>query len=171
MILVGMLAWVARYALFALGAPDQVVWMLLLAVLLHGICYDFFFVTGFMYTDKEADTDVRSQAQSMLVFFTQGIGMFIGYKVAFAKFGAQVTGHQALSEALIAAKPVQDLSFLQKTSKMFTVRMPDLDAGLLTDAASQWKSFWLLPCAMAAIIAVIFAISFWPKPEAAQDGA
>ena len=79
MILVGMLAWVLRYFLFAFGAPDQVVWMIFLGVALHGICYDFFFVTGFMYTDKVADAKIRSQAQSLLVFFTQGIGMYIGY--------------------------------------------------------------------------------------------
>ncbi len=170
MILVGMLAWVARYGLFALGASDQVVWMLLLAILLHGICYDFFFVTGFMYTDKEADGDARSQAQSLLVFFTQGVGMFVGYKVAFAKFGAQVTGHQALSTALTAAKPVQDLTFLQKTGNMFAVSMPDIDAALLSDTAAQWKTLWTLPCLMAAVIMVVFAVAFWPRkqPESTQ---
>jgi nucleoside transporter len=164
MIFVGMLTWVLRYALFAMGAPDQVAWMLLLAILLHGICYDFFFVTGFMYTDKEADKDIRSQAQSMLVFFTQGVGMFIGYKVAFTKFGSTVTGHSALSEAMMAAKPAQDLPFLQKLGKMFSVRMPDLDATLLADTTAQWKAFWLVPCAMAAVILVIFVIAFRPKP-------
>jgi nucleoside transporter len=165
MILVGMLAWVARYGLFALGATDQVVWMLLAAIVLHGICYDFFFVTGFMYTDKEADGDARSQAQSMLVFFTQGVGMFVGYKVAFAKFGAQVTGHQALSAALTAGKPIEDLSFLQKTVKMFSFSMPDIDASLLTDTAAQWKTLWVLPCIMAGVIMVVFAAAFWPGKE------
>ena len=72
MIAIGMAAWVVRYLLFAFGAPDQVVWMILLAVLLHGVCYDFFFVTGFMYTDSKAPADVRGQAQSLLVFFTRG---------------------------------------------------------------------------------------------------
>ena len=86
MILVGMAAWVLRYLLFAFGAPEQVVWMLFAAVLLHGVCYDFFFVTGFMYTDAKAPADVKGQAQGMLVFFTQGVGMFIGYWVAGNRF-------------------------------------------------------------------------------------
>ena len=77
MILVGMMAWVCRYLLFAFGAPDQVVWMLFLGIALHGICYDFFFVTGFIYTDRTAPKEIRGQAQSMLVFFTQGVGMFV----------------------------------------------------------------------------------------------
>jgi len=162
MILVGMLAWVVRYGLFALGATNQVVWMMLVAILLHGICYDFFFVTGFMYTDKEAGKDIRSQAQSMLVFFTQGIGMFFGYKVAFAKFGSTVTGHKALETALAVAKPTENISFIQKTEKMFSVNMPNLDGTILTDTVAQWKEFWILPCLMAAVIMVIFAVAFWP---------
>ena len=78
MLLVGMLAWVVRYALFAVGAPDQVVWMIFTGVLLHGICYDFFFVTGQIYTDKVAPKQIRGQAQGMLVLFTLGLGMLIG---------------------------------------------------------------------------------------------
>ncbi len=81
MILIGMACWVARYLLFAFGAPGQVTWMLLLAVALHGICYDFFFVTGFMYTDKKAPKQIRGQAQGLLVFLTQGVGMYFGYMV------------------------------------------------------------------------------------------
>src|SRR4029079_6571674 len=65
MILVGMTAWLLRYLLFAFGAPNQVIWMILLAVLFHGVCYDFFFVTGFMYTDKRAPSEIRGQAQGL----------------------------------------------------------------------------------------------------------
>src|SRR5690606_41624425 len=68
-------SWVLRYVLFAFGAPDQITWMLLLAVALHGICYDFFFVTGFMYTDQKAPRAIRGQAQGLLVFLTQGVGI------------------------------------------------------------------------------------------------
>jgi len=85
MILVGMLAWVARYALFAVGAADQahpVVSMLLAGVILHGICYDFFFVTGQIYVDKAAPKEIRGSAQGLLVLVTLGAGMFIGAIVA-----------------------------------------------------------------------------------------
>jgi hypothetical protein len=165
MILIGMLAWVVRYGLFAMGATNQVVWMLITAVLLHGICYDFFFVTGFMYTDSEADKEVRSQAQSMLVFFTQGVGMFFGFKIAFAKFAGTVTSHKALETAFAAAKPVESLSFIRKTEKMFSFHMPDIDAKLLADTVAQWKEFWTLPCILAAVITVVFAIAFWPAAK------
>jgi nucleoside transporter len=82
MLMVGMLAWVVRYGLFALGAPDRVAWMLLGGVILHGVCYDFFFVTGQIYTDSVAPPGIRAQAQGLLVFFTLGLGMMIGAKVA-----------------------------------------------------------------------------------------
>ncbi len=85
MLAFGMLAWVARYALFAVGAPDDITWMIIVGVLLHGICYDFFFVTGQIYTDKAAPPRIRSQAQGMLVLFTLGLGMLIG-----AQIGGQV---------------------------------------------------------------------------------
>lgn len=82
MLLVGMLAWAVRYGLFAVGAPAKMESLLLAGVILHGICYDFFFVTGQIYTDKIAPSNIRSQAQGMLVLFTLGLGMFIGAKVA-----------------------------------------------------------------------------------------
>jgi nucleoside transporter len=82
MLLVGMLAWTVRYALFAFGAPAKIEWMLLAGVVLHGVCYDFFFVTGQIYTDKTAPSKIRGQAQGMLVLFTLGLGMLIGAKVA-----------------------------------------------------------------------------------------
>ena len=163
MILVGMFAWIARYLLFAFGAPDQVAWMLFLGIALHGICYDFFFVTGFMYTDRLADARVRSQAQSMLVFVTQGLGMMFGYKVAFTKFG-DVSKYGDLDRAISGARTASELSFGEKLVEMFSVDMPEaIDAGLISETMAQWKSFWTFPAIMAGAIAVIFFLSFWDK--------
>jgi len=82
MLMVGMGAWVLRYALFALAAPAAVFWMILLGVALHGPCYDFFFVTGQIYVDKKSTPAIRGQAQGFLVLVTYGVGMLIGAQVA-----------------------------------------------------------------------------------------
>lgn len=102
MLLVGMLAWVVRYGLFAMGADEGVTWMLLGGIVLHGICYDFFFVTGQIYTDKIAPSAIRSQAQGMLVLFTLGLGMLIGAQVAGKVEVAFTTG--VGDEAVVAWK-------------------------------------------------------------------
>lgn len=83
MLAVGMLAWVARYGLFTVAAESTppIGWMVLGGILLHGICYDFFFVTGQIYTDQKAHPEIRGQAQSLLVIVTQGLGMLIGAQV------------------------------------------------------------------------------------------
>lgn len=80
MLAVGMLAWVVRYGLFSLaaGSTPPTGWMVLGGILLHGICYDFFFVTGQIYVDQKARPQIRGQAQSLLVLVTQGLGMLIG---------------------------------------------------------------------------------------------
>ena len=188
MILIGMACWVLRYLLFAYGAPSQITWMILLAVAMHGICYDFFFVTGFMYTDQKAPQEIRGQAQSLLVFLTQGVGMFFGYKVAAAgsflgidlgftigEYGKQISNSQAYSEALQdAAGEVEALSFFETFTTMFSRQLPDgLDPILLSETMLEWKNFWILPSIMAAAVFVLFLLLFHDRATSndATDGS
>ncbi len=78
MILISMVCWVARYALFAYGNNEELVFMFYLGIILHGLCYDFFFVTGQIYVDNAAPESVRSSAQGLITLVTYGIGMYIG---------------------------------------------------------------------------------------------
>lgn len=78
MLLLGMAAWILRYIFFAYGNADSQIWMLYLGIILHGICYDFFFVTGYMYTEKKAGETIKNSAQGLFTFATYGVGMFIG---------------------------------------------------------------------------------------------
>lgn len=169
MILVGMAAWSLRYLLFAFGAPSLSVSMILMAVVLHGICYDFFFVTGFMYTDSKAGSSIRGQAQCMLVFFTQGVGMFFGYWIAGNRFTSTVTNYDQLSTAIQAERPATTVGFAESFQRMFSVNLPaSLDPKLLADTMQQWKEFWLLPAIMAGGIFVVFALLFHERGKAAE---
>jgi nucleoside transporter len=181
MLLIGMGCWVARYALFAFGAPDQVAWMLLLGVALHGICYDFFFVTGFIYTDKKASVDIRGQAQSLLVFLTQGLGMFFGFRMAFGgnfpftgkalpntygEYGVDPAGQDALMENLKEVSTNTETGFMDSLLGMFGKGYPEgVNAELITKAMADWKNYWLFPAGMAAVIFVLFALLFWDKVD------
>ena len=78
MLLAGMAAWAARYLFFAGGNNGSLVWMLYAGIILHGVCYDFFFVTGQIYVDRKAPGDLRAAAQGFIAFATLGVGMFIG---------------------------------------------------------------------------------------------
>ncbi len=134
MLLIGMLAWVVRYGLFAAAAPSTVTWMILIGIALHGVCYDFFFVTGQIYVDKAAGPKIRGQAQGFLVLVTLGLGMLIG---------AQISGR--LSNAMITAEGAAKLV--------------------------QWREFWLIPCAAAGLIMVVFALLFRENSDAEAEPA
>ncbi|MEK6405794.1 MAG: nucleoside permease [Acidobacteriota bacterium] len=119
MLLVGMLAWAARYLLFAYGNLDAAAWMIYGGLLLHGICYDFFFVTGQIYVDKKAPREIRASAQGFIALITYGVGIGLGSIVS-GKVGDAVT----------------------------------------TNGVTDWRVFWLIPCAFAAIITLFFALTF-----------
>lgn len=92
MLLIGMCAWFVRYAFFAIGISEEGRFLLYLGILLHGVCYDFFFVVGFIYTDRIAGEKVKGQAQSMIVMFTYGIGMLLGSQISGALYNRLVAG-------------------------------------------------------------------------------
>lgn len=81
-ILVGMLAWATRYVLFAFGNGGELGFMLLIGIALHGICYDFFFVSGQIYTNSKAGEKYKSAAQGLITLATYGVGMLIGFEIA-----------------------------------------------------------------------------------------
>src|SRR5690606_1735753 len=78
-ILVSMLAWALRYLLFAFGDVGEFSFFLILGIALHGVCYDFFFVSGQIYTDSKAGPKFKSSAQGLITLATYGLGMLIGF--------------------------------------------------------------------------------------------
>ena len=81
-LIVGLLGWGIRYLLFAFGNIETTSWMLFLGIVLHGICYDFFFVSGQIYTDAKAGKKFRSAAQGLITIATYGLGMLLGFRIA-----------------------------------------------------------------------------------------
>ena len=166
MLLVGMAAWVARYGLFSAAADEQVRWMVLGGILLHGICYDFFFVTGQIYVDKKAPVRIRGQAQGFLVLVTQGLGMWIGAWAA----GLLVGTYTPAAAADLKAE-VQRL-----TKEAFG--KPEAEAAPLLAEAQRlahevntmigWERVWLIPCIAAAVVMVLFAVLFHDRLSRAQ---
>ena len=104
MLFIGILAWFVRFGLFGWAAVDGVYWMILLGILIHGLCYDFFFVTGQIYVDKKTPAAVRGQIQGLLVLLTFGLGMFLGAQIS----GAVVS---LVASADVISSPEQWRSF------------------------------------------------------------
>ena len=179
MLALGMLAWVLRYMLFALGAPEQVRWMILVGLLLHGICYDFFFVTGQIYTDRIAPRHLRGQAQGMLVFFTLGLGMFIGAQVAgrvetlyttdaSKAFAARIVESQATISTLVEQQQLGNAPADAQT-RIDTIRSQTI-ATLRKEElrAINWGPLWGLPAAFAGAVLLLF-MTLFKEPQEAEE--
>ncbi len=82
MLVVGLLAWIVRFLCFGYGDGISSEWILYIGIILHGVCYDFFFVTGQIYTDQKAGEKIKNSAQGLITFATYGIGMGIGSKLS-----------------------------------------------------------------------------------------
>jgi len=105
MLMLGMAAWILRYVCFAFGDIGSGTWMLYGGIILHGICYDFFFVTGYMYTEKKAGEKIKNAAQGLFTFATYGVGMLIGTWISGLTVDEYVVGsvHQWKSIWLVPA--------------------------------------------------------------------
>jgi nucleoside transporter len=124
--LIGMAAWALRYLAFGWGDAMDGMWLIYLGILLHGVCYDFFFVSGQIYTDNQAGPKARAAAQGLLNFVTNGVGYFIG---AFASGWV-------------------------------------VDLYVRADGTHDWRSIWVVPAVMSAVVMVLFALAFRPPREA-----
>jgi nucleoside transporter len=176
MLLVGMLAWVVRYGLFAYGAPIENSAMIIGAILLHGICYDFFFVTGQIYTDQQAPTAIRAQAQGLLVMLTLGIGMLIGAQAA-----GYIEAQHTTEKSKALAKEVKQLDDEIKVLKDRLATATEAEKTAITDdiatlderkkqtrrdelRAIEWQPLWAKPAIFAAAVMLLFAIFFHDQP-------
>ncbi|MBV8388356.1 MAG: nucleoside permease [Mucilaginibacter sp.] len=129
----GMLAWALRYLCFAYGNVEANYWMLIAGIVLHGICYDFFFVTGYIYTDRLAGDRFKSAAQGFITLATYGVGMLIGFSIAGSVVGhwqTSANSHNWQSIWLVPcgiAVAVLVLFMLLFTDKNKTETQPGLD--------------------------------------------
>ncbi len=163
MLAVGMLAWVVRYGLFALGTPDSVIWMMYGGIILHGICYDFLFVTGQIYTDMAARKEIRAQAQGLLVLFTLGLGMLIGARVA--GFWDERNTPQETRALMVEVQELgSELARLEETA----ASSPEIQAVRDEQSAKlqraqgliDWQSIWALPAVLSALVLALFIAIF-----------
>jgi Nucleoside H+ symporter. len=135
-LILGMIAWVLRYACFAYGDAGAYYWMILIGIALHGVCYDFFFVTGQIYTEQLAGEKFKSAAQGLITLATYGIGMLIGFFISGYIVQAYAAGNMHnwtriwTVPAIIAAVVLILFGTLFRQKKTAGPTQNDLDKGL-----------------------------------------
>ena len=133
-ILVGMMAWAIRYLLFAYGDGDNLFFTVVVGIALHGICYDFFFVSGQIYIDSKAGEKIKSAAQGLITLATYGVGMLIGF---------YITGLITASNFIRQEEVLNSNGELEEIIKYY-----------------DWNSIWIFPAIFAAVVMLLFAVLF-----------
>jgi uncharacterized protein YbjQ (UPF0145 family) len=142
----------------------------LIGILLHGICYDFFFVTGFIYTDKKCTREIRGQAQGLLVLVTQGLGLGLGAQI----MGRIVSAHTPAEAAAFQGQATElSRQAFAMTDSEAAQPLFDQAADLGAQAASlmDWQGIWFIPCIAAGVIMILFLLLFHDRTVRAKPNA